>query len=159
MVDHVSLSWAFGDQAGWMMAASFFALLSSGIGWVVYGLFSQLRTMGSLGQSGTVSRRGGVVLGVVVGGSVFAMLALTSLSGFARLTLQEGHLTIQYRWTGQEVVLPFIEVMDVREEPAYKGQWRLVVVTDTNGSYESALSSPSAVRAAAELLRTNMTQP
>ena len=49
--------------------------------------------------------------------------------------------------------------MDVREEPAYKGQWRLVVVTDTNGIYESALSSPSAVRAAAELLRTNMTQP
>ncbi|OQW43756.1 MAG: hypothetical protein A4C66_08515 [Nitrospira sp. HN-bin3] len=159
MVDHVSLSWAFGDQAGWMMAGSFFALLSGGIGWVVYGLFSRLRTMGSRGQSGTVSRRGGTILGVVVGGSVFAMLALTSLSGFARLALQEGNLTIQYRWTGQKVVLPFIEVMDVREEPAFKGQWRLVVVTDTNGTYESALSSHTVVRAAAELLKTKMTQP
>ena len=153
------MSWSFGDQAGWMMAGSFFALFSSGIGWVVYGLFSQLRTMGSLGQSDTVSRRGGVILGVVVSGSVFAMLALTSLSGFARLTLQEAHLTIQYRWTGQEVVLPFIEVTDIREEPAFKGQWRLVVATDTKGIYESALSSPTVVHAAAELLRAKMTQP
>ncbi len=153
------MSWSFGDQAGWMMAGSFFALLSSGIGWVVYGLFFQLRTMGSLGQSGTVSRREGVIIGIVVGGSVFAMLALTSLSGFARLTLQEAHLTIQYRWTGQEVVLPFLEVMDVREEPAFKGQWRLVVATDTKRIYESALSSPTVVRAAVKILRTKMTQP
>lgn len=159
MVDHASFSWTFGGQTGWMIGGGFFALLSSGIGWAVYGLFSKLRTMGSLGQSSTVSRRGGVILGVFVGGSVFAMLALTSLSGFARLTLQEGSLTIQYRWTGQEVVLPFIEVMDIREEPAFKGQWRLVVVTDTKGIYESALSSPTIVRAAAELLRAKMTQP
>lgn len=142
-----------------MIGGGFFALISSGIGWVVYGLFHKLLTMGSPDQSLTASRRGGIILGIFVGGGVFAMLALTSLSGFARLTLQEGSLTIQYRWTGQEVILPFIEVMHVREEPAYKGQWRLVVTTDTNGIYESALSSPTVVRAAAELLRTKMTQP
>ena len=84
------------------------------------------------------------------------MLALTSLSGFAQLVLQNGNLTIQYRWTGQEIVLPFIEVMNVQEEPAYKGQWRLVIVTDTNGIYESALSSRADVHQAAEALRHQM---
>jgi hypothetical protein len=67
--------------------------------------------------------------------------------------------TIQYRWTGQAVVLPFIEVINVQEEPAVKGQWRLVVVTDTNGVYESALASQEDVHRAAETLRQQMLQP
>ena len=57
------------------------------------------------------------------------------------------------------MVLPFIEVMNVQEEPAFKGQWRLVVVTDTNGIYESALSSQADVHRAAEIIRQQMLQP
>ena len=87
------------------------------------------------------------------------MLAMTSLSGFAQLMLQNGTLTIQHRWTGQAVVLPFIEVMNVQEEPNFKGQWRLVVVTDTNGIYESALASQADVHRVAEILRQQMLQP
>lgn len=87
------------------------------------------------------------------------MLAMTSLSGFAQLMFRNSTLTIQYRWTGQAVVLPFIEVMDIREEPAFKRQWRLVVVTDTNGIYESALASQEDVHRAAEWLRRQMVHP
>lgn len=99
------------------------------------------------------------MLGLIIGGGVFVMFAMTSLSGFAHMMLQNGTLTIQYRWTGQTVVLPFIEVMNIQEEPAFKGQWRLVVVTDTNGIYESALASRTDVQQVAESLRRGMQTP
>lgn len=159
MVDLPMLSWTFGDQTGWMIAGGFFALLSVAIGWGVYAVSCKLLTMGSLDLAVPTSRRGGIMLGIVVGGGVFAMLVLTSLSGFAQLVLQNGNLTIQYRWSGQKIVLPFIEVMNVQEEPAYKGQWRLVIVTDTSGIYESALSSQINVHRVAEVLRHQMAHP
>lgn len=159
MLDHAPLSWTFGDQTGWMVAGGFFALFSAAIGWIVAGLSSRLLTMGSPDQTVPASRRGSIILGMIVGGSIFSTLALTSLSGFAQLALQNGTLTLQYRWTGEKVVLPFIEVMNIQEEPAYKGQWRLVVVTDTSGTYESALSSQAEVHRAAERLRQEMARP
>lgn len=153
------MSWSFGDSTGWMIGAGIFALLSLALGWAVYGVSSRLLSMGPLGRSGSASRRGSVVLGLIIGGSVFVMLVMTSLSGFAQLMFQNDTLTLQYRWTGQTVVLPFIEVMHVQEEPAFKGQWRLVVVTDTNGIYESALASRADVQQAAEWLRRQMQHP
>jgi hypothetical protein len=57
------------------------------------------------------------------------------------------------------VVLPLIEVMRVQEEPAFKGQWRLVLTTKTIGTYGSALASQSAVHKAGEFLRQQMGQP
>lgn len=153
------LSWTFGDQTGWLIGAGFFTLLAMLLGWGVYGVSYRLLAMGSLDQSVPASRRGSVVLGLIIGVGVFVMFAMTSLSGFAQLMLQNGTLTIQYRWTGQTVVLPFIEVMNVQEEPAFKGQWRLVVVTDTNGIYESALASRTDVQEAAESLRRQMQHP
>jgi hypothetical protein len=153
------MSWSFGDPTGWMIGGGIFLAFSLAIGWVVYGVSYRLQSMGSLAQSVPASRRGSVVLGLIIGGGVLAMLAMTSLSGFAHVMLQNGTLTIQYRWTGQAVVLPFIEVINIREEPAFKGQWRLVVVTDNNGVYESALASQEDVHRAAETLRQQMQHP
>ncbi len=153
------MSWLFGDDTGWMIGGGIFLAISLVIGWGVYAVSNQLLAMGSLDRSVPMSRRGNVVLGLIVGGGLFAIIAMTSLSGFAHLMLQGGTLTIQYRWTGQAVVLPFIEVMSVQEEPAFKGQWRLVVVTDTNGVYESALASQTVVQQAAEGLRRQMQHP
>lgn len=153
------MRWSFGDPTGWMIGGGVFLALSLAIGWAVYGVSYRLQSMGSLGHSVPASRRGSVVFGLIIGGGVFAMLVLTSLSGFAQLVLQNGNLTIQYRWSGQKIVLPFIEVMNVQEEPAYKGQWRLVIVTDTSGIYESALSSQINVHRVAEVLRHQMAHP
>lgn len=153
------MSWSFGDDTGWMIGGGIFLAISLVIGWGVYAVSNRLLAMGSLDRSVPMSRRGSVVLGLIVGGGLFAIIAMTSLSGFAHLMLQGGTLTIQYRWTGQAVVLPFIEVMNIQEEPAFKGQWRLVVVTDTNGIYESALASQADVHRAAEILRQQMLQP
>jgi len=153
------MNWSFGDQAGWMIGAGVFGVLSLALGWAVYGVSYRLLAMGSLGQPVSASRRGSVALGLIAGAGIFAMLAMTSLNGFAQLMLQNDTLTIQYRWIGQTVVLPFIEVMNVQEEPALKGQWRLVVVTDTNGIYESALASRTDVQQAAEWLRQQIQHP
>jgi len=57
------------------------------------------------------------------------------------------------------VVLPFNEVMNVQEEPAFKGQWRLVLITDTSGTYESALTSQADVHQAVEWIQRQMREP
>lgn len=152
------MSWSFGDQTGWLIGAGFFTLFAMLLGWAVYAVSYRFLAMGSLDCSIPVSRRGSAVFGLIIGGGVFVMLAMASLNGFAQLMLQNGNLTIQYRWTGEAVVLPLIEVMNIREEPAFKGRWRLVVVTDTNGIYESALSSQADVHLVAEILRRQMSQ-
>ena len=55
--------------------------------------------------------------------------------------------------------LPFPEVTHVREESAYKGQWRLILTTESSGTYESALAFRSEVHKAGEFLRQQMVQP
>lgn len=57
------------------------------------------------------------------------------------------------------VVLPFIDVRHVQEEPAFKGQWRLMLTTETSGTYESVLASQSDVHKAGEFLRQQMAHP
>jgi len=90
---------------------------------------------------------------------IFSTLYVTSLSGFSQIEFRNGHLTIHYRLPERTVVMPFIEVMHVQEEPAFKGQWRLVLTTETRGTYESALASQSDVHKAGEFLRQQMAQP
>lgn len=90
---------------------------------------------------------------------IFSALYVTSLSGYSQLEFRNGHLTIHYMLPERTVVLPFIEVMCVQEEPAFKGQWRLVLTTETSGMYESALASQSDVHKAGEFLRQLMAQP
>jgi hypothetical protein len=155
----VSDDLAIGDDTGWMIGGGFFLVFSLAIGWAAYAVSSRFLAMRSLDQSVPSTRRGSVVLGVIIGGGVLVMLAMTSLSEFAKLMIQNGALTMQYRWTGQAVILPFTEVMSIQEEPAFKGRWRLVVVTDTNGTYESALSSQADVHRTAEILRRQILQP
>ena len=153
------MSWSFGDPTGWMVGCLFFGLLSLVLGGLVYGVSFRLTRMGSLDEPHQANRRPSVVLGCLMAMGTFSALYVTSLSGFSQLEFHNGHLTIQYMLPERTVALPFIEVMHVQEEPAFKGQWRLVLTTKTSGTYESALASQSDVHKAGEFLRQQMGQP
>ncbi len=154
-----AVSWSFGDETGWMIGAGVFCVIAFGIGWVVSEVAHRLRSMGSLDLSRPVSRKLSMALGALVGFAVFASFYFSALSGFMQLDYRQGQLTMRYILPERTVVLPFIEVMNVLEELAYKGQWRLVLITDTSGTYESALASRADVQQAAEWLRQEMRQP
>jgi hypothetical protein len=153
------MSWSFGDPTGWMVGCLFFGLLSLVLGGLVYGVSFRLTRMGSLDEPRQANRRPSVVLGCLMAMGIFSTLYVTSLSGFSQIEFRNGHLTIHYMLPERTVVLPFIEVMHVQEEPAFKGQWRLVLTTETSGTYESALASQSDVHKAGEFLRQQMAQP
>jgi hypothetical protein len=142
-----------------MVACLFFSFLSLVLGGLVYGVSFRLASMGSLDEPSQVSRRPSVVLGCLMAIGVFSALYVTSLSGFSELEFHDGHLTIQYMLPGRRVVLPFIDVMHVQEEPAFKGQWRLVLTTETSGTYESVQASQSEVHKAGEFLRQQRARP
>jgi hypothetical protein len=158
-MEMATMSWSFGDPTGWMVGCLFFGLISLVLGGLVYGVSSRLTSMGSLDEPRQASRRPSVVLGCLMAIGIFSALYVTSLSGYSQLELRNGHLTIHYMLPESTVVLPFIEVMHVQEEPAFKGQWRLVLTTETSRTYESVLASPSDVHRAGEFLRQLMTQP
>lgn len=153
------MSWSFGDPTGWMVGCLFFGLLSLALGGLVYGISFRLASKGSLDEPRQASRRPSVVLACLLAMGIFSAFYITSLSGFSQLDFREGHLRIQYILPEHTVMVPFIEVMDVQEEPAFKGQWRLVLTTETSEKYESALASKSDVRKAGEFLRQQMAQP
>jgi len=153
------MSWSFGDPTGWMVGGLFFGFFSLVLGGLVYAVSFRLACMGSLDEPRQTSRRLSVVLGGLMAMGIFSALYVTSLSGFSQLEFRNGHLTLHYLLPERTVVLPFIEVMTVQEEPAFKGQWRLVLNTGTSGAYESALASQSAVHKAGEFLRQQRAQP
>ena len=121
--------------------------------------YPRLTSMGSLGEPRPASCRPSVVLGCLMAMGIFSTLYVTSLSGYSQLEFRNAHLTIHDMLPERTVVLPFIEVMHMQEEPAFKGQWRLVLTTETNGMYESALASQSDVHKAGEFPRQLMAQP
>jgi len=153
------MSWSFGDPTGWMVGGLFFGFFSLVLGGLVYEVSFRLVCMGSLDEPRQASRRLSVVLGCLMAMGIFFALYVTSLSGFSQLEFRNGHVTIHYMLPERTVALPFIEVMTVQEEPAFKGQWRLVLNTGTSGAYESAMASQSAVHKAGEFLRQQMGQP
>ena len=153
------MSWTFGDPIGWIVGCLVFGPFSLILGAGVYGISFRLVRMGSLDESRQASRRPSVVLGCLMAIGIFSALYVTSLSGFSQLEFRNGHLTIQYMLPERTMVLPFIEVMRVQEEPAFKGQWRLVLTTETKGTYESVLASQMDVHEAGEFLRKQMALP
>lgn len=153
------ISWSFGDPSGWMIACAFFVLLSGTIGGGLYALSYRLLMMGSLDLEQKASPRASIVLGALVAVAIFSALYLTSLSGFSRLDLSDGRLTIHYSLPDRTVVLPFSDILNVQGEPAYKGRWRLTLTTTTGGSYESALAFRNDVDRAEEFLKEQMTLP
>lgn len=158
-LEMVTMSWTFGDPIGWMVGCLFFGLFSLILGGGVYGISFRLARMGSLDESRQASRRPSVVLGCLMAIGIFSALYVTSLSGFSQLEFRNRHLTIQYMLPERTMMLPFIEVMRVQEEPAFKGQWRLVLTTETSGTYESVLASRTEVHKAGEFLRQQMALP
>jgi len=159
MTDIQPLSWSFGDPTGWAIGCGFFLLISTAIGWVVYGSSYRLLNMGSLDLRDQVRRWPSVMFGALVALGIFTMLYATSLSGFSQLDYRTGQLIIHYMLPERTVILPFIEIMNVQEEPAFKGRWRLVLTTDTSGTYESVLASYDEVRHAGEWVKRQMRQP
>lgn len=153
------MSWSFGDETGWMVGAGAFLAIALGVGWGVYVGSHRLFSMGSLDLGRPVSRRPSIVLGVLVGVSVFSSFYFTALSGFTRLDYRDGQLIMGYILPAHTVSVSFLEVMNVQEKPTYKGRWRLVLITDIHGSYESALSWQADVHQVAEWLRREMRQP
>jgi hypothetical protein len=158
-MEHATLSWSFGDPTGWSVACVLFLLWSGVVGVGVYSISYRFLNMGSLDQEQRPSRRTSVLLGTVMGLGIFSALYFTSLNGFSHLDLEDGQLTIRYILPERTTVLAFGEVINVQEEPAYKGRWRLVLSTETSGTYESALASPADVRKAVDFLRQQMAQP
>ncbi|MBY0249402.1 MAG: hypothetical protein K2Q17_17240 [Nitrospiraceae bacterium] len=159
MTDLQSPSWSFGDPTGWAIACGVFLMLSIGLGWAVYGISYRLLTMGSLDRRDQVRRWPSAMGGFLVALVIFSMLYATSLSGFLQLDYRNGQLAIHYTLPSRTVMLPFIEVMNVQEAPAFKGRWRLVLTTDTSGTHESALASYDEVRQAGAWIRRQMRQP
>jgi hypothetical protein len=158
-MEHATQSWTFGDPTGWTIACALFLLWSGVVGLGVYGISYRLLTMGSLDQEQRAGRQTSVVLGTLVALPIFFALYFTSLSGFSRLDFRDGQLTLRYILPERNMVLPFSEVMNVQEEPAFKSRWRLVLTTETSGTYESALASRMDVRRAGDFLRQQMAQP
>lgn len=150
------MSWSFGDPAGWTLACMLFLLWSSVLGLAIYSISYRLLTMASLDQTEQPSRRVSVTLGVVVAIAVFTALYVTTLSGFTRLDLRDGELTFRYSLPDRAVSLPLNDVVTVKEEPAHKSQWRLILTSDSSETFESALSSRVEVHKAGNFLREQM---
>ena|ERR1051326_1033202 len=103
-----------------------------------------------------------VLLSGAIGGGVYALsyrLYVTSLSGFSRLELRDGRLSIHYILPNRTVVLPFSEILSVQEESAYKGRWRLAIIAETGETYESALAFRDDVHRAGTFLKKQIAQP
>jgi hypothetical protein len=115
--------------------------------------------MGSLDQKRRPRRRVSVMIGTAIALAVFSTLYFTSLRGFSQLDLRNDELTIRYILPERTTIVPFTEVINVEEEPAYKGRWRLVLTTDSSVTYESALAFRTEVQKAGEFLRQQMVQP
>jgi|SRR5215467_716409 len=158
-MEHATLTWSFGDPTGWTVACVLFLLWSGVIGAGFYSISYRLIRMGSLDQGQRPSPRISVILGVAVALTVFAALYFTSLSGFSQLDLRNGQLTVRYILPERATTLPFHEVISVEEEPAYKGRWRLILTTESSGTYESALAFRTEVHKAGDFLRQEMVQP
>src|SRR5512138_15540 len=159
MVDTSVTSWSFGDPTGWTIGCALFVLLSGTIGGGVYALSYRLLMMGSLDQEEKASPRLSIVLGTLVALAIFSALYLTSLSGFSRLDLHDGRLTIHYILPNRTVVLPFSKILSVQEESAYKGRWRLALIAESGGTYESALAFRDDVHRAGTFLNKQIAQP
>ena len=56
------------------------------------------------------------------------------------------------------MVMPFSDVITVQEGPAFKGRWRLVLITETSGTYESTLTPQADVHRTGAFLRQQLTQ-
>ena len=158
-MEQATLSWSFGDPSGWSVACVLFLLWSGVVGAGIYSISYRFLNMGSLDQEQRPSRRMSVLLGTVIGLGIFSALYLTSLSGFSHLDLEGGQVTIHYILPERTTVLAFGDVINVQEEPAYKGRWRLVLSTETSRTYESALASRTEVHTAGDFLRQQMVQP
>lgn len=158
-MEHATQTWSFGDPTGWTVACVLFSLWSGVVGLGVYGISYRLLTMGSLDQEQRAGRQTSVVLGTLVALTIFFALYFTSLSGFSQLDLRDDQLTVRYILPERTTILPISEVINVQEEPAYKGRWRLVFTTETSGTYESALASRTDVRKAGDFLRQQLAQP
>jgi len=158
-MEHATQTWSFGDPTGWTVACVLFSLWSGVVGLGVYGISYRLLTMGSLDQEQRAGRQTSIVLGTLVALAIFFALYFTSLSGFSQRDLRDDQLTVRYILPERSMVLSFSEVMNVQEEQAYKGLWRLVLTTETSGTYESVLASRTDVRKAGDFLRRQMTQP
>lgn len=158
-MEHATQTWSFGDPTGWTVACVLFSLWSGVVGLGVYGISYRLLTMGSLDQEQRAGRQTSVVLGTLVALTIFSALYFTSLSGFSQLDLRDDQLTVRYILPERTTILPISEVINVQEEPAYKGRWRLVFTTETSGTFESALASRTDVRKAGDFLRQQLAQP
>jgi hypothetical protein len=158
-MEHATLSWSFGDPTGWTVACGLFLLWSGVLGLGFYSISYRLLTMGSLDQKRRPRRRVSVLIGTAIALAVFSTLYFTSLRGFSQLDLRNDELTIRYILPERTTIVPFTEVINVEEEPAYKGRWRLVLTTDSSVTYESALAFRTEVQKAGEFLRQQMAQP
>lgn len=146
------LSWSFGDPIGSTVAGVVFVALAGGIGFMVYGASYRLLTMGSLDETHRVSHRFSLALGLLFALVIFSACYATTLSGFFQLDLQGGQLTFHYMLPERIHTVAVEDVADLREEPAFKGQWRLIVTTADGDRYESVLATHEAVRQAEEAL-------
>ena len=155
---HATLTWSLGDPTRWTIVFILFLLWSGVVGLAVYRISYRFLSMGSLDQEQKARRRTSLVLGTLVAFGIFSIIYFTSLSGFSQLDLQDGQLTFRYIPPERTMVMPFSDVITVQEGPAFKGRWRLVLITETSGTYESALTPQADVHRTGAFLRQQLTQ-
>ena len=96
----------------------------------------------SIPRPPAVVRTLAVIVGLGLFSSLFGWAYASSLAGFHAMDLQDGGVVLHYVLPRRQVRLPWHEIGELRREPSFRNQWRLVFhktygarIGSTNGSY------------------------
>lgn len=79
---------------------------------------------------------------------LFGWIYLSSLAGFHTVELREAGVSLRFALPSTRLDLPWSEVGEVRREPSFRGQWRLVFYRPHGARLASAHGSYRAVKRA-----------
>ena len=141
----LALVFHFGSRSGGYVALAFFGSMFAALGWAVA---RELRRRVGMRRSWAAA------VGFVLGSALLAVTYLSSLDGFYEAELRGTSLTFHYLIATTPRVVALESISDVRGTPAFRGLWRLRVVSSRGGDYDSATSDRDVVKAASERLRS-----
>ena len=135
----------FGSRSG-----SFFAIALFG---TLFGAMGLAAALGIRQRIRGVRRVTAAALGLALFVLPVSLIYTSSLGGFYEVEVQEGRLALRYLLPQCATVLPIAEIGEVSAAPAFRGRWRLHIVTRDGRRYESATWHSGPVIEAANCLR------
>jgi hypothetical protein len=120
----------FGSRSG-----SFFALALFG---TVFGLVGVAAAFGLRQRFREVEPWQAILVGLALFVLPVGLIYSTSLAGFYEAEVRNGQLSLRYLLPQVVTVFPLAEVSEVSAAPAFRGRWRLHIVTVEGHRYESA---------------------